>query len=904
MLLSCFLTGKLIAQEYSDKEIKFNRAEFIEEIKEEPYEFANEQEFEKFVSEVREQHLAIYKQRLQNMSQRSELARIPILNTGCTNMDFSQQTDAWTYHWSNNNYNVRPSQDNGSSSQYGSIWTGLIQDNSGPRFQVLNALTNDTRLGQPVNPGATAADRVLRLGNPAEVPNSPTDPGQLPLYGQEEVSKSFTVTQQNSVLEYSYAIVFESPTHTFVPNSFDIFIEVNGQPLSGCSVINYTFNDATNANGFVPSAVNPEDRVKQWSTNRIDLLSHPSINLNDVVTISFRIRDCGFGGHGSYAYVSARCLTEEEAIDINTSSGDNCVGEPITFSSTAEIPNGATLEWEITQGTTQIASYNGSASIVHTFAQPGTYTVTLTLTPPDGCGFSYSIDVVVQECVTCDDCDTTGDAIASSVSPGLSCDAFFLTVPENAFECYDVIFNSGEAGSADVLLNTTPLFNNTYHFNYTSGGSYVGRLTLIDQATGKECFYRRVPIESTCCVDCGTVGTQIMKSITDTENCGEYQLTIPNGALDCYKVVFSSGEGGVSQVAIEASDLENGVYTFNYQDNGSYTAAVWLYDLDTGKECFFDKVGLVVDCFTNEECQENPQLEELLADHLVSMLNAIVDLDNGFTGNCVSGNSSTWINITTMPEVVAFMQAYDFETRLQNAVDIREETYNGNYPYYTVDIQNVYYKWGYQTNGHPPCLTIVFSNGDTASPEKFQYKITGGFANGSPISTGLYPAEIAAFTNIEIDVSAMKATYTYLGTDGASHSIYDILWPYTHVQGYGNALRFCWFHDLNYQPPSVFPQEEELTGLAESLNEDESKPAIEALEIYPNPSGTNEEVAFDGMSTSEVYSVQIRDVYGSVVRREQVVDKTIQLKGLQPGIYFLSFETKYGKVDKKLIIKH
>ena len=600
--IGLFFSSTLYSQEFTDQEINFDRAEVIEELQHEAEGKLSKEKLDSYLQLIRKESVKIHKRRLSNL-QKNQSRFIPILNTGCSNMDFSNNTDDWTYHYSNNNYFVRPSQDPGSTAQYGNPGTTTIVDPSNDiRFDVVNAQNFDIPLGQTINPNANIGDNVLRLGNPDEVPNGSNGGGDWAGWGQEEVSKSFTVTNQNSVLEYSYAIVFENPSHSN-PNSFDVFIEVNGQPLSGCSVINYTFDQATNANGFIPSSANPNDRVRRWSTNRIDLLANPSINLGDVVTISFRVRDCNAGGHGSYAYVSARCLTNSDSIDVNSLSGNICVDEPITFTATAQIPTGSTEFWSILQGNTIIATYFGTSIINHTFTQVGTYTVNYSYTPPNGCGFNYSINVVVEECVTCDDCETVGDSIVASVDEYKDCDQFSLVIPEGAFDCYDIIFNSGEFGAQDVILNNTLMFNNTYIWDYQSNGFFTGRLTIIDQATGNQCYYKRIPLQVNCCPDCRDVGESIMQTTTDTSECGEYQLEIPRGSLDCYKIVFNAGDVGSQDMAIDQNMLINDIFTWNYPDNGSYTAAITIYTLPQGIQCFYDKVSIRVDCHTEPGCE-------------------------------------------------------------------------------------------------------------------------------------------------------------------------------------------------------------------------------------------------------------------------------------------------------------
>ena len=205
-------------------------------------------------------------------------------------------------------------------------------------------------------------------------------------------------------------------------------------------------------------------------------------------------------------------------------------------------------------------------------------------------------------------------------------------------------------------------------------------------------------------------------------------------------------------------------------------------------------------------CYSNPQDEQLLETHLKNIINGILNLEQGWTGNTVSGSVSTYRDITNLPEVVQFMNAYNFQNRLQNAIDVRHQLHP-NYPYYSPNITHVYYKWGYRygSSDQRGKLRIYFAEqGPGEEGNVFYYSFVGGYANGAPIGTdGLDPTKIQQINSIDIDEDSQMATYSYTDNTGASHQFTDILWPYSWVNGNGTGFSYCWFHDLNYNPGTI-----------------------------------------------------------------------------------------------------
>lgn len=591
--------GWIHAQEYTDTDIGFEfetiRKELIE------HEGYTSEEIANQIGQLRSEYVTYYEAKLEYLKSGAAREAAPIPVTSCVNMDFSQNTDLWTLNANRLNYGTRPSQDTGpmpnSWGVQGSIFQAAINDPTTgvTRFQVMPANTVDPRLNMMINPNAPVGSNVMRLGDPAEFPNVPNINS---FAGQEEISKSYILTEENAVLRYGYAIVFEEILHNEIPNSFDIFIAVNGAPLTGCSEINWSYNDALNGNGFVQSALNPLDLVRPWTTNTIDLLAIPNVQLGDVITISFRNRDCGFTIHGSYAYVSAECLPSSQAITATSASGDFCTNEEITFTTDVDIVIGSITQWQIVQGTNIITTIpNGGASVPYIFTQEGTYTVNFTMTSPGGCTVNSSTDIVVTDC--CIDCNEAGSDIIASIAPVKGeCGTYQVEVVDEVLDCYTLEIFTGD-GSGWTTITASDLDNGIYEFSYTENGNYTVAIRLIDPTTGKACLLKRQTLQVNCCLDCNDVGTDIFESLLETETCGAYTIHIPEGTLDCYKVIVRID---TDNITLSEAQIVNEIFTFSFDENGNYAFTVTLYDLNTNVECHYSKGAIPVDCFVDPSC--------------------------------------------------------------------------------------------------------------------------------------------------------------------------------------------------------------------------------------------------------------------------------------------------------------
>ena len=124
----------------------------------------------------------------------------------------------------------------------------------------------------------------------------------------EQLLYSFTVTGENSLFAYRYAVVLEDPGHA--PEDQPRF-SIRVYDSNGDSITCGTYNVVASAS--IPGFVNNGDlRIKPWTEVGIDLSAY----VGQTVTIEFTTADCGMGGHFGYAYIECSCASFEIISDI------------------------------------------------------------------------------------------------------------------------------------------------------------------------------------------------------------------------------------------------------------------------------------------------------------------------------------------------------------------------------------------------------------------------------------------------------------------------------------------------------------------------------------------------------------------------------------------------------------
>lgn len=237
----------------------------------------------------------------------------------------------------------------------------------------------------------------VRLGNPER--------GAL----AESMSYVFDVTAENSSFTYYYAVVLEDPNHSQHEQPKVLFQMLDENDLLiPCS--EFRVSAGSGIAGFVDG---PGVTIyRPWSGNTVDLSAY----IGQQVKLKFSTYDCTQGGHYGYAYIDGDCLPS--AIDMD---GPPCAEIEKFFSS----PIVGTYEnesysWNFGDGSAPVTT----PTALHTYMNPGTYTVTLTitylgLTSCNVISITRTIEVTDPCPIPCDDCVTPivpskGDYILSA----------------------------------------------------------------------------------------------------------------------------------------------------------------------------------------------------------------------------------------------------------------------------------------------------------------------------------------------------------------------------------------------------------------------------------------------------------------------------------------------------------
>jgi PKD repeat protein len=271
-------------------------------------------------------------------------------NGPCINMDFEDgDLSGWTLIKGNVDGSVPYS------------FTGGVLSAPGASHLIVSGTGND-----PVIPSIPLVNPLsgsfsCRLGD-----------GTATQKGAARMSQTFLVTPSNSILTYSYAVVFEDPNHTLNQQPYftvRVYDELGGIiPCGSYSVI--AGNNAT-ASGFSQMG---NVLYKNWTT----VFSPLNAYIGQNVTVEFTTGDCTLSGHYGYAYIDASCNT----FDITTSTGNTiiCDGDSITLYAPQ---GGASYLWS-TGATTSSINTN----------QPGNYTVDVIPFQGSLCAISIDIDIV------------------------------------------------------------------------------------------------------------------------------------------------------------------------------------------------------------------------------------------------------------------------------------------------------------------------------------------------------------------------------------------------------------------------------------------------------------------------------------------------------------------------------
>lgn len=154
---------------------------------------------------------------------------------------------------------------------------------------------------------------------------------------QDVLEYTVSVTPDNNLLLYQYAIVLEDPGGGHIPANRPRFVVEIIEKSSGNLV------DATC--GVYEDYAGPFDGLRTcgsifyraWTTTGIDLSAYQNLTApNNEVIIRFKTHDCGLCGHFGYAYVTAECAK----LEIETTYCEN------TNIATVKAPEGFSYLWD------------------------------------------------------------------------------------------------------------------------------------------------------------------------------------------------------------------------------------------------------------------------------------------------------------------------------------------------------------------------------------------------------------------------------------------------------------------------------------------------------------------------------------------------------------------------------
>jgi hypothetical protein len=200
--------------------------------------------------------------------------------------------------------------DNGDLESGLAFWSaagGVVLRNGEPRFLNLTPLVRLTNDGaDPIVPIRTVArdgsTQAVRIGD--EVCDARAD----------ALSRTFTVTADHTLIDFSYAVVLQDPGHDPIEQpSFHVRISNAAGVIEGIvNLGNGTGTIIAGDSSFLSRKPGTDVVYRDWSCGRIDLSGH----VGETVTVQFITEDCAIGGHFGYAYVDDFCGSQCERFEL------------------------------------------------------------------------------------------------------------------------------------------------------------------------------------------------------------------------------------------------------------------------------------------------------------------------------------------------------------------------------------------------------------------------------------------------------------------------------------------------------------------------------------------------------------------------------------------------------------
>ncbi|WP_323789447.1 PKD domain-containing protein [Psychroserpens sp.] len=263
-----------------------------------------------------------------------------------------------------------------------------------------------------------------------------------------------------------------------------------------------------------------------------------------------------------------------------------CLSESSLSNYSISIDDDNTVLWTVDGGSIGGLSNQSNVDVNWT-TLPGTVTATITNTI-SGCTSTETL-TVTEFCDNedCFDCNLVLNEVFIQQERG--CGIYQVFVPSGNSDCYRLDYY------IDGVLQGQLAEGGTF-INFTANGSYEIGIAVVDIISTPEvtCAKQSQKIDIACfndCPKCKDVFSDLVESVLPTENCGEFQIKVPEGINDCYKIVLTHEDVEIS--------LDEGITLFDYIENGSYTISLSIVDLATGNKCSKKDIKLSVDCFDN-----------------------------------------------------------------------------------------------------------------------------------------------------------------------------------------------------------------------------------------------------------------------------------------------------------------
>lgn len=435
--------------------------------------------------------------------------RLAAQNTaGCPNADFSAGNFS--------NWNQR----RGTTSGNGAVnWDGTKGN-----FEIISAAGADPNCPtlQMIPPGYTRAARI----------NYNTTAG----YSASELSYTMTVTAQNALFIYNYAVVFGDPNHSTAQQPwFNIAVTDSSNNLIPCT--QYLVTIGANSSGYVNG--NGINKFKPWTRVGVNLSAY----IGQTITVRLSAGHCGAGAssHWAYAYIVAECQPME--IEVRY-----CIGD-----TTAVLlaPDGfETYTW-------QPGNISGQSLTIQN-PQPGLSQYTVSLTSNGG-QCQAQLNVIIDPVIPVADFDTLTICQQGAQFTDLS------NVNRGSITQWDWDFGDGA---------TSALQNPTHY--YSAPGAYDVRLVNRTNIGCRDTIMRKVYVKPNPTADFSMSGDVV--SVLDPN-----MYCAPGAIFSDQSTHIAPWDDSLSVVAWlwdfgggNTSNLQNP--TYNFPTEGSHTITLIATD--------------------------------------------------------------------------------------------------------------------------------------------------------------------------------------------------------------------------------------------------------------------------------------------------------------------------------------